>query len=219
MLGYKTYHGESLFEESGHPQIWSDYFENGAPAGESPPFRKLLAGYDAVLDLPCAKYHKELRAMFPNAVVIHTQRDADKWISSVMNFVKLGEWVTKNQWFLKFFLPVNSQALPFAKAYQQAVAQETKRDTYCREHFLNLYADHNARMNADPEVFRFDPSEGWEKLCAVLKVEVPEVPYPRLNSGGSLVMDGLMAEVKRCVFYRYVLPLCVIVLGYFLFTM
>ena len=48
----------------------------------------LLAGYVAVTDNPGIMYTEELREAFPDAIVICTTRDPDKWFVSMQDLAK-----------------------------------------------------------------------------------------------------------------------------------
>ena len=52
-------------------------------------FDKLLGDFSAVADVPCAVLIEDLVRAYPDAKVILTNRDADKWSTSVANTVDL----------------------------------------------------------------------------------------------------------------------------------
>jgi len=43
----------------------------------------LFPGWQAVSDMPCVNFAKELVTAFPNAKVVLTKRDPDSWIKSM----------------------------------------------------------------------------------------------------------------------------------------
>lgn len=54
-----------------------------------------------------------------------------------------------------------------------------------REYALRVYADHVAEVRTTvpaERLLEFDPAQGWEPLCDFLGVEVPETPFPLLNT-------------------------------------
>ena len=85
-LGYTPYH---MFQAIKRPHtfyMWNECLEakflgKGKPWGRTD-FDKLLGGFDATLDVPSAILPDELIAAYPNAKVILTNRDVNKWLTS-----------------------------------------------------------------------------------------------------------------------------------------
>lgn len=78
-LGYKTYHGYTTFEESPDDHLlWKRWLEEkfATPNGIATPvdipskeFDRVLGGYEAVTDSPCATFGQELVRAYPEAKV------------------------------------------------------------------------------------------------------------------------------------------------------
>src|ERR1700685_3430857 len=68
-----------MVEVFGHPESVPLWIE----AGKGPPdWDAIFDGYHAMVDYPGAHYWRELAAYYPNAKVLHTVRDPDKWFES-----------------------------------------------------------------------------------------------------------------------------------------
>jgi hypothetical protein len=65
--------------------MWNAYMEGRSDMD----WHKLLEGYDATADLPAALYYRELLAAFPEARVILTVRDPEKWWQSTAKLVHM----------------------------------------------------------------------------------------------------------------------------------
>lgn len=85
--GYRSYHMVDAVAnfEKGDLDKWNAYMEGRSDMD----WHALLAGYDAILDLPAALYYRELMYAFPDARVILTVRDPEKWWQSTAKLVRL----------------------------------------------------------------------------------------------------------------------------------
>ena len=78
-LGYKTYHGYTTYEESPRDHLlWKRWLEEklAMPNGIARPlclsskeFDRILGGYEAVTDAPCATFGQEMVRAYPEAKV------------------------------------------------------------------------------------------------------------------------------------------------------
>ena len=74
------YHMVELFEHPEHLPLWE-----AAVRGESLEWEGLFAGYRATVDWPGAAFYKELTQRYPEARVILTVRDPERWYESSKN--------------------------------------------------------------------------------------------------------------------------------------
>src|SRR5215212_7838314 len=83
-LGYgPCYHMVELFEHPDHVERWE-----AAVRGEEPvDWEEVFAGYRATVDWPGAAFYKELSERYPEAKVILTVRDPDRWYESARNTI------------------------------------------------------------------------------------------------------------------------------------
>lgn len=87
ILGYKSWHGCELTRSKSHCARWQaviaeDLASNGRKIRKET-LQKACAGYDAGVDMPFCDYWRELADIYPNAKVVLTVRDRDKWWTSV----------------------------------------------------------------------------------------------------------------------------------------
>jgi hypothetical protein len=87
-LGYRPYHGFSLMENPPDSYIWREALNTkmGSSASKGntttwgrADFEKVLAGFDACLDVPTSIFAEELIHAYPEAKVVVTVRSVDKW--------------------------------------------------------------------------------------------------------------------------------------------
>lgn len=89
-LGYRPYHGFSLMENPPDSYLWrqalNSKMADSALKGTTATwcradFERIFAGFDACLDVPTSMFAEELIKAYPEAKVIVTVRDVDKWYS------------------------------------------------------------------------------------------------------------------------------------------
>jgi hypothetical protein len=148
-----------------------------APSG-SHDWDAIFRGYRATVDWPAAAFWRELAARYPDAKVLLSLRDADRWYDSVMNTI----------------YPVLTQATPdevpetfreFQKMVYTLIVERTFQGRLTdRAHAKRLFEEHNrAVIEAIPasRLLVYEAGDGWEPLCRFLDVPVPDEDFPRLN--------------------------------------
>src|SRR5215213_5257491 len=141
-------------------------------AGEPIDWRPLLDGFRAIMDFPGAYFWRELIAAHPDAKVILTIRDPERWYDS-------------------------AQATIFSVPQEQmsGVAQELDRTRIFgdrlddRAHCQAVFTRHNQvvqEMVPPERLLVFDVKEGWEPLCAFLDFPVSEAePFPPVHAAAA----------------------------------
>ena len=82
-LGFdKCYHMMEVQMNPAHLQVWQDLAK-----GIQPDWQALFDGYQATVDWPTCNYWREQLAVYPDAKVILSRRDSQKWYDSVMNTI------------------------------------------------------------------------------------------------------------------------------------
>ena len=95
-LGYgPCYHFIELFKNPSHIKVWQS-----AADGDDVDWKALLKDYQSGLDYPIVGFYQELMAAFPDARVILTVRDPERWYESTIETIYQGTVIP--QWFLQF---------------------------------------------------------------------------------------------------------------------
>lgn len=151
---------------------------NRAADGEPVDWDEVFAGYNATVDWPGCHFYAELAAHYPDAKVILSKRDPERWYESMsetilksMEQMGLAEGPAPDDHPMRFggvIIPQKTFGFDFSKdnviaAFERHVA--AVRETIPTERLLE-----------------FEASQGWEPLCAFLGVPVPDAPFPRTNS-------------------------------------
>mgnify|MGYP000477626394 CR=1 FL=1 len=173
-LGFnKTYHMMELFQYPEHLEHWQQ-----ALATRSCDWDNLFDGYKAAVDWPACSYWPELAEQYPDAKVILSLRNPDSWFKSIHNTI----------------YPSTKQAMtdtnPVVKRHAQWANQLIWEDTFKgraedKNHAIDVFNANveivKATIPAD-RLLVFQASDGWKPLCEFLGCEIPDEPYPRVNS-------------------------------------
>ena len=173
-LGFdRCYHMMEMRENSDHRAVWA-----AAHRGEPVDWDVLFEGYRAAVDWPACNLWRELAEYYPNAKVLLSVRDSQRWYDSVRNTIypssmnalksedeadrRRGEWLQEIIW--------------------GGVFDGRLED---RDHAIGIYEAHIETVKASIPADRllvFEASGGWGPLCEFLGVEVPETPFPHVNT-------------------------------------
>jgi hypothetical protein len=115
--------------------------------------------------------------------VILSVRDPDAWFDSVQATIA------------PFIAARGTHPSPHANAiaemaYQAIVAQIFDDRMSDRDHATRVFREHVAEVQSEiaaERLLTFDPRDGWQPLCDFLRVEVPDLPFPRTNSSRQFV--------------------------------
>lgn len=172
----KCHHMTEVMANPDQAPVWL-----AAYAGETVDWRALLAGYRATTDWPSCTFYPQLMEAYPEAKVVLTVRDPDRWYESVNETIYPLTMDTP-RWFLRLFMPglyaVNrvGRALVFGGTFGGRFDD--------RAHALAVYAAHieEVERTVPPErLLVYSVKEGWEPLCTFLDLPVPDEPFPHLN--------------------------------------
>lgn len=175
-LGFGPCH--HMTEVFAHPEQWPLWDRIGD--GEDIEWEEIFGPYRSVTDAPGVYFWRQLVARYPGAKVVLTERDPERWYASMAATI---------------FSPQHREALGGSPV--GAIIAKLARRSWSgrddalrsgpppREVMIKLFEDHNAAVRAEiPEgrLLVYSVSQGWEPLCAFLGVEVPDTPFPRVNS-------------------------------------
>jgi hypothetical protein len=172
MLGFGPCH--HMVEVMGNPQQIG--FWNRAAAGETVDWEELYAGYGSTVDWPGCSFYAELAEHYPDAKVILSTRDPNRWYES------MSETILKGMAELGLEAEVPRDHPMYFGAV--LIAQRAFDFDYSRENAVAAIERHNAEVRAKipgERLLEFEVSQGWTPLCAFLGVPAPEEPFPRTN--------------------------------------
>jgi hypothetical protein len=145
-----------------------------AGKGEPVDWDEVLNGFNATVDWPSCTFYRELAARYPDAKVILTLRDADKWFDSTQATI-----------FKAMDQLVAATDNPMGSMVRNVIMRMFDYNMHDRAHCIAVYNKHNEDVRKNIPASRllvFNPAEGWKPLCDFLGVPVPATPFPSVNS-------------------------------------
>jgi len=173
-LGFDPcYHMLELRSHPTHAERWS-----AAADGADIDWDDLFGGYRAAVDWPACAFWRELSIQYPEAKLLLTLRDPERWYESVMNTIY--QAMTRTP-------PVADARADaqLAMARKIVVEQTFEGRLDDRAHAIGVFERHCDEVQATIPADRllvYQVSEGWGPLCAFLDRPLPEEPFPRTNS-------------------------------------
>jgi hypothetical protein len=173
-LGYPCYHMQEVMRayDRGHVEQW-----DAALGGNNVDWQQLFSGYEATVDFPACVFYRELMAAFPDALVVLSIRDPQRWWASYSKLIGL---VSKTRLF------------NFVPMFRKFGAMNTHLIDYVfdgsldKDDCITRYIQHIEEVKATVPKERllvYSVTEGWEPLCEFLGHPVPQIPFPHANAG------------------------------------
>ncbi|KAL7334728.1 hypothetical protein PS15p_200315 [Mucor circinelloides] len=179
ILGYKCHHMKRLLADPTFET--SKPFYEAALNRDEADWDKVYAGYDVTTDFTGAYFWKHLFARYPDAKVILTERPFEEWFKSMQNTIYP-------------VIRTNVQLEPdhprytFRQLTRRVVLEGYIEDDakYLDEDFMRkYYNDHIEEVKRTVpanQLYSLKLGGGWEGLCEFLGKDVPDEPYPNVNS-------------------------------------
>jgi hypothetical protein len=174
-LGFgPCYHMVEVFENPHHIPFWQ-----AAAEGKTTDWMDFFASYNATVDWPGCTFYEQLMRIYPDAKVLLSVRDPDRWYQSVSNTISPRSTAREG---LPDMPDVHGQGhMTDTLIWQGTFGGHIEN----KEHAIAVYERHNEEVKAcvpSDKLLVFDVKQGWEPLCRFLGVEVPAgKPFPHLN--------------------------------------
>jgi hypothetical protein len=196
------YHMLEVFKHPGHIKQWQ-----AAAEGKPVNWRAFLDGYRAGVDYPLAGFYRELMAAYPDAKVILTVRDPDRWYESTIQTIYKGTIIPP--WLLRQIPPFRGIRDMINAAIWDRLFDGRFED---RVHAIRVFEEHIAEVRrvVPPEkLLVFEVREGWQPLCDFLSVPVPDKAFPHINSRKMTLRVYLAARVLAIILALSVIALVI----------
>lgn len=171
LLGEPCYHMREVFSRPEHVGTW-----HAAARGDAVDWPALLSGYAAAVDWPASAYWRELSAAFPDALVLLSVREPERWWDSADETI---------------FPTIRDRgAMPEAMLPWHDMVMEMLRSRFTdalddRAACLAAFERHNEDVRAAvpaERLLEWTASDGWGPICQALGLPVPATPFPRTNT-------------------------------------
>ncbi|MGI9242047.1 MAG: sulfotransferase family protein [Verrucomicrobiales bacterium] len=186
-LGFPCYHMVECLPKG--PSTWKLWEE--ALSGK-PDWDTIFEGFAATVDFPACTSYAALAEYYPQAKVILSVRDPEKWYESVQNTIFTPHWME--------YLP-SSEAGPFMKATINDYFEDRMHD---REFLIQRFHEHSEAVKEviPPErLLVFEVAQGWGPLCDFLECDTPDGDFPHVNDTKQTqdIISAIIAEGFQAV--------------------
>lgn len=169
-LGFgPCYHMMEVFPRPHHVPLWA-----AAARKEPVDWDRLFEGFASTVDWPSTHFWRELIARYPDAKIIHTERDAEVWWKSFSQTIR--EALADD---------VPPPMREWSEMVNLIITKQTFGGDTEKANVLKVYAAHNAEVKRTIPASRrldFDIAQGWAPLCKFLGAPVPTTPFPKTNT-------------------------------------
>jgi hypothetical protein len=170
LLGGRCYQMDEVFSNLDHVPLWRAGLE-----GRAPNWNDLLDGYRAALDWPASAFWRELAHENPDAVVVLSiRRDAQTWWRSadrtILQVARRDAYPEYGDWLSLF---------------HELLRSEIGKHWDDPNRAMRAYERHNdeVRSAIPPQrLVVWKPEDGWAPICEALDTEVPDEPFPHVNT-------------------------------------
>jgi hypothetical protein len=180
LLGGRCHHMIEILGDPAQVPGWTDAIE-GRPVD----WHELLRDYSAIVDWPGASLWQELLAANPDALVLLSVRDPERWYQSARNTI------------FQAFDRLPPEARPWMDEVRKLLHDRFSDRFDDEAAMIEAYERHNAtvRREAPPSQFlEWQPEDGWGPICQRLGLPVPPEPFPVTNTTAEFrAMIGLDA--------------------------
>ena len=184
-LGFDPcYHMTEVFAHPEHTGFWISAWRE-----EPADWDGVLGEYEAAVDWPACTFYEELMERHPDAKVILSVRDPERWYESVRNTIyELSVVIPRHPIYrigyklVSFFVFRGSGNVDLA---DEIIWQGTFDGRFeDKHHAIEVFERHNAVVQQrvpENRLLVYDVKAGWGPLCEFLGVDVPDEPFPRTN--------------------------------------
>ena len=177
-LGFgPCYHMIEVFENPEHVGFWE-----AAWRGEPVDWDAFFADYEATVDWPACTFYGELLRRNPDAKVLLSVRDSEKWYESTRNTIyELGKITAGSRLarvvfaFVDLFVP---GVFGIGRMGNEIIWEGTFDGCFeDKAHATEVFERHNRevlRRIPEGQLLVYEVKQGWGPLCEFLGVEAPE---------------------------------------------
>jgi hypothetical protein len=165
----------------------------------------ILDGYRSTVDWPGGYFYRDLLDSFPDAKVLLSVRDPERWEASFRETIVQ---MCYGESLIRLLSSARARIDPRWRAYLALVdrmfwsAEGSFPDGHSRRALLDQFLAHNEevkRIVPPKRLLVWDVTQGWEPLCDFLGVDVPAQPLPHANDRATFVdrvIGGAIATLE-----------------------
>ncbi len=200
VLGFgKCYHMEELMRNPEGIKHWEDAYNNNPVDWDT-----LFSNYNSIVDFPGSMYYKELHTHYPDAKVILSIRDPERWYNSVKSTIYSfdpGPAIKINMLIKMLFSSTARNLFKVINFQKKAIWKKYFEGRFeDKEYAINKFNKHIEEVMSiipNNKLLIFEAKDGWKPLCNFLEVGIPSEPYPFNNKKEdfSVWAKGIVKEI------------------------
>ncbi len=205
-LGFgPCYHMTEVFANPEHADFWLSAWR-----GEPVNWDGVLGSYEATVDWPACTFYEELMERHPDAKVLLSVRDPEKWYESTRNTIyeldkiSTGSPLSRLSFALLSLLVFGTFNTSQAPMGNEIVFRGTFDGRFeDKHHAIEVFNRHNEevlRRVPKERLLVYEVKDGWGALCEFLGVKEPDKPFPHLNDA---------AEMRRMILLLRILSVAI----------
>jgi len=172
------------------PEHWQKWVD---AADGRPDWDGIFDGFASTVDFPASTSYKELAAHYPNAKVVLTVRDPERWFESAQDTIFSPHWIE----YLK--------TVEMGDFIQRTINDYLQDRMHDKEHLIRRFEEHIEEVKRSIPASRllvFDVKEGWGPLCEFLDLPEPDESFPFVNDTQATkdIINKIIAEGPQSVF-------------------
>ena len=199
------YHMREVVSRPSHIKLWYDI----SRGDEYPNWNRLFSEFNSAVDFPVCLFYKQLINKFPDAKFILTLRDFDTWYKSTANTIYKVPNILPD-WFERVVYPIRMFIVMQVDLIWVGLFKNNFSD---RESTKLVYYEHIERVKKIIPVDKlliYNVKEGWEPLCEFLDVDVPGIPFPKVNDTAEMLRNFAIIKMLPYVFILSIATISVI---------
>lgn len=178
---------ECLPRGPGHWRKWVD------AANGNPDWDAIFDGFQATVDFPSCSSYKALARYYPDAKVVLTVRDPERWFESTQETIFAPHWIE----YLR--------QVEMGQFMQLTINDYLQDRMHDKAHLIQRFHEHIEDVRRSIPASRllvFEVKEGWQPLCEFLERPVPDTPFPSINDTEATreIINQIMAKGFEAVF-------------------
>jgi Sulfotransferase domain len=167
---------------------------------------EMLDGFQSAVDWPGSYFYRELSEAYPDAKVLLSTRDGDRWARSMRETI----WgVLYGDSMIRHLSSARAAADPKWRGYIELMKEMWQRsgllngeDTSDESMAGAIERHHREVLETVPSdrLLVWSVADGWEPLCDFLEVRVPDIPFPHLNDSHEFadrIVDGSLLALHE----------------------
>ena len=184
-LGFgPCYHMIEVIENPEHVEFWEAAWRR-----EPVDWDRFFENYEATVDWPGCTFYEDLIHTYPDAKVLLSVRDPERWYESTRNTIYEITKITAGSRLSRLIFAFAGIFVPGVFKMGRMGNEIIWKGTFDgnfedREHAMEIFNRHNEavkRLVPPEKLLVYEVKEGWGPLCDFLGVAQPDKPFPRLN--------------------------------------